>query len=185
MAALRQMAGVTRVNGIENPTATTDSYGTPEHSITCVVEGAADADIANTIYLNKTPGCYTNGTTTVTVTDADTGNTMPIRFSRPSYVPIYVAVQVHPLAGWTSGVPDQMKAAIANYLNALQIGQTVVGSELEYAGMTVRPDPYTPMFSIRGITFGTAATPTEDDDVTLTYSQVAQGDIAKISISTV
>ena len=184
-AAIAATPNVTRYNILENPTGATDTYGNPPHSITCVVEGGSDAAVAQAIYNNRGIGCYTNGTTTVTVTDAFTGNTMPISFDRPAYVPVFVSLSVHALTGFTTATQTAIQAAVVNYLNSLQIGELVVLSELYGAALTVRPNPDQPMFSIRSLTLGTAASPTGTADLTLSFNQVAQGLTANVIITLV
>ena len=174
-AAIAALAGVTRYNILENPTNSTDSYGNPAHSVTCIVEGGVNASVAQAIYNNRGIGCFTNGTTSVTVTDSFTGATMAIAFSRPTYVPLYVSLSVHALAGFTTATQTAIQAALVSYLNSLQIGQTVVLSELYGAALSVRPNPDAPMFSIRSLTLGTSASPTGTADVAINFNQVAQG----------
>lgn len=185
VAAVAATPGVTRWNVLENPTGSVDAYGNPAHSITCVVENGANAAIAQAIYNNRSIGCYTNGTTTVNVTDAYTGAVMPISFLRPTYVPVYVSLSVHGLAGFTTATQTAMQTAIVNYLNSLQIGQTVVLSELYGAALTARTNPDAPLFSIRSLTLGTAASPTGTTDLTMLFSQVAQGVTANVVLTTV
>jgi uncharacterized phage protein gp47/JayE len=177
-AAIAALSGVSRYNVLENPTGAVDSNGTPAHSITAVVEGGADAAIAQAIYGKRGIGCHTNGTTTVTVTDAFTLATMPIRFSRPTYVPVYVSLNVHDVTltgALTTAVQAAIKAALVTYLNSLQIGELVVLSELYGAALTARSNPDLPIFSIRALTLGTSASPTGTADIAMAYNQVAQG----------
>ena len=47
-------------------------------------------------------GSPVSGTVTVNVTDPQTGYIMPISYLTPTYVPIYVTLNVHLLAGGTS-----------------------------------------------------------------------------------
>jgi uncharacterized phage protein gp47/JayE len=101
VAAIAATVGVTRYNAIENPTGGVDAFGTPAHSITIVAEGGADLAIAQALFNNRSIGCYTNGTTVVPITDAFTSAVMPMRFSRPVYVPVFVSLSVHPLTGFT------------------------------------------------------------------------------------
>jgi uncharacterized phage protein gp47/JayE len=157
----------------------------PAHSITCVVEGGTDTNVAQAIYNNRGIGCDTNGASSVTITDPFTGSSMPIGFSRPSYVPIYVSLSVHPLTGYTSAVQPNIQAGIVNYLNTLQIGETVVLSELYGAALTARPNPAQPEFSIRALTLGTSASPTGTSDVAIQWNQVAQGVTANVVITLV
>jgi uncharacterized phage protein gp47/JayE len=185
IAAIAETPGVTRYNVLENATGTTDGFGNPGHSITCIVEGGADADVATAIFNNRGIGCFTNGTTSVTVTDAFTGVSLDIGFSRPTYVPVYVSLNVHALAGYTSATTTAIQNAIAAYLNTLQIGESVVLSELYGAALTVRPNPDQPMFSIRALTLGTSASPTGTSDLTTAFNAVAQGVAANVVVSMV
>ncbi len=182
IAAIAAVSGVTRYNVIENPTnsvtAGAPTWSTPVHSITAVVEGGVDASVAQAIFANRGIGCLTNGTTTVTVTDAFTGATMPIGFSRPTYVPVYVSLSVHDVTltgALTTAVQATIQSAIVSYLNSLQIGELVVLSELYGAALTARSNPDSPIFSIRALTLGTSASPTATADLAMNYNQVAQG----------
>jgi uncharacterized phage protein gp47/JayE len=184
IAAIAQTSGVTRYNVLENPTGSTDSYGNPAHSVSAVVEGGLDAAVAQAIYANRGIGPYTNGTTVVNVTGKN-GNVMPIRFTRPTYEPVFVSLSVHPLTGYTSDTTAAIEAALVTYLNSLQIGELVVLSELYGATLTVRPNPDTPMFSIRALTLGLAATPTGTTDLAMLYYEVASGVLANIVLTQV
>lgn len=124
----------------------------PPHSISAVVEGGVAATIAQAIYDNRGIGPYTNGSTTVTVADPlNPAITMPISFAVLGYTQIYVAVSVYALAGFTSVTLAAIASGIVNYLNSLSIGEVVVYSELYGAALTARPNPDTPLFSIRAL----------------------------------
>jgi uncharacterized phage protein gp47/JayE len=183
LAAIASVDGVTRYGtiGIENPTGSVDSYGNPAHSISMVVEGGADVDIASAIYLNKTPGGYTNGTTTVNFTDAVTGIVMPIRFFRPTYVHIQVAVTVKALVGYTTATTATIKAAIVDYLNNLLIGESVSIAAVIAVAMNVTPNLRYPIFTMPSMQIGIVGGSLGAVDIPLTFSQVAQcaaGDVA-------
>jgi uncharacterized phage protein gp47/JayE len=135
----------------ENPTGGTDIYGNPAHSISMVAEGGLDLDIATAIYNNKTPGCLTNGTTTVPVTDPNSGAVTNISFFRPTNVPIFVTLVVSGLNGFTSATITSIQTAILNYLNALQIGENLTISGLYAAAMAVMPNILLPQFTIKAI----------------------------------
>ncbi len=127
----------------------------PAHSITAVVEGGTQAAIAEAIYANKNPGCLTNGTTAVGVTDPNNGNiTTTISFDILGYTVIYVSMNVHGLTGFTSATQTAIQTAIVNYLNGLGIGQSVVFSELYGAALGVNTNQYAPLFSIRSALSG-------------------------------
>ncbi len=169
---------------IENFTAATDYWGNPEHSITMVVEGATDLEVATVIYINKTPGAFTNGSTSVAVTDPTTGIPETISFYRPTYVPIYVSLTVEPLGGYTSATTDAIQAALVTYLNELQIGENVTISALYAAAMAVMPSILTPQFSITALTAGTAPTPVGTTDITIAFNAVASTVSGNIVVTT-
>lgn len=187
LAGIAAVPGVTRYAtvGVENPTGSTDSFGNPAHSISMVVEGGTNIDIATAIYNNKTPGCLTNGSTSTPVTDPITGSVMDIGWSRPTYLPIYVTLSVHPLSGYSSAVTAAIQNSVNNYLNGLQIGESLTISGLYYAAMSVMPNPLLPQYSVQAIFAGTAATPTLSVDIPINYNQVVSGSLVNVIINLV
>lgn len=127
--AIANVEGVTRHKLFENDTETTDANGLPAHSISAIVEGGDATEIANTIRSTKGQGVSTYGTTAVIVTDKY-GNPYTIRFSRPVDVPIYVSITIQALTGYSSQVGDEIKAAVAAYINSLAIGDGVLLSRV-------------------------------------------------------
>lgn len=127
--AIANVEGVTRHKLFENDTETTDANGLPPHSISAIVEGGDATEIANTIRSVKGQGVSTYGTTAVIVTDKY-GNPYTIRFSRPVDVPIYVSITLKALTGYSSQVGDEIKAAVAAYINSLAIGDSVLLSRV-------------------------------------------------------
>ena len=160
---------------MENPTSAVDALGNPPHSITCVVEGGANQDIANVIYTNKTIGCYTNGTVSNTVVDPVTGVIANINFDRPTYAPVFVTLNINPLTGYSSATTASIQTAVVNYLNSLQIGENVTFSALYGAALSVMPNLSLPIFSITSLFSGLAPSPTGTADIVLTFNQVSQG----------
>jgi uncharacterized phage protein gp47/JayE len=194
-ADLRAVPGVTHVSVLENQTNVTDSYGNTGHSITCVVQGGTDLDIATAIYNNKSIGCNTMAVTDsgalaaqviVPITDPSSGVITNIGFIRAVSVPIYVDMDIHPLtAAYNSAMQDAIKAAVANYLNSLQIGEEVTQSALYGAALSVMPDLTKPDFSIRAMRLGTAPSPTGTTDLVLAFYQLSSGDPANVTINSV
>ena len=127
--AIANVEGVTRHKLFENDQEGTDSNGLPPHSISAIVEGGDATEIANTIRSVKGQGVSTYGTTSVIVTDKY-GNPYTIRFSRPVDVPIYVSITLQALTGYSSEVGDEIKAAVAAYINSLAIGDSVLLSRV-------------------------------------------------------
>ncbi|CAK9249994.1 unnamed protein product [Sphagnum jensenii] len=195
LAAIAETLNVTRYNpgtatpggpgtSVENPTGVTDSWGNPEHSISMVVEGGTDLAIATAIYNNKTQGTFTNGTTTVAVTDPNTQAVSNISFFRPSYVPIYVTLTVQGLTGFTSASTSAIITAVFNYLQGLQIGELLTISGLYAAAMAVMPNILVPQFSIKAIYAGTSVSPTSSTDISVNFNQVVEGVLANIVVNT-
>ncbi|MDZ3173472.1 baseplate J/gp47 family protein [Klebsiella pneumoniae] len=127
--AIANVEGVTRHKLFENDQEVSDSNGLPPHSISAIVEGGDATEIANTIRSVKGQGVSTYGTTSVIVTDKY-GNPYTIRFSRPIDVPVYVAITLKALTGYSSEVGDEIKAAVASYINSLAIGDSVLLSRV-------------------------------------------------------
>jgi uncharacterized phage protein gp47/JayE len=157
IAAIAATPGVTRYNVVENPTGMEDSWGNPPHSITCVVEGGTDQDVANAIYFNRGLGCYMNGTTVVDVVDVYTGVITPVRFSRPTYVDFLIALTVTPGTGFTSSTMAAAKDYILAMVNNLQIGQALSISSIVAAASQVNIDPTHPVMSITDTVTETSA----------------------------
>ena len=154
VAAIAALAGVTRYSVLENSTNITDSDGLISHSIWAIVEGANVADIAQVIYDNKGPGCGTNGDVSESIVDPISGLTSTIKLSRPIYVKTYVALNVHLLTGGTSATLTAIHDALVDYLNSLQIGETITISALIAAAMSVTANLSLPTFSVSALTAG-------------------------------
>lgn len=185
VAGIAATLGVTRFNVVENPTSAVDALGNPPHSITCVVEGGTDLDVATAIFNNRGIGCFTNGTTTVPIADSLTGIILNISFDRPTYVDIYVTLNVHPLQGYTTTITDQIKQAITDYLNGLQIGEDLTISGLYGAAMQVTPNILVPLFSVKAVKADTTPTPTVSNDIPIAFNAVTRGTLVNVIITLV
>ncbi|MDB5444984.1 MAG: hypothetical protein JWQ97_301 [Phenylobacterium sp.] len=118
VAAVQGLSGVTLVKPYENNTSSTDANGIPAWSIALVVQGGVNGAIASAILNKKIPGGPTFGSTTVSALDPY-GVAKPISFSRPSLVQIQAQVTIHPLAGYTSVIGDNILQAVVDYINGL------------------------------------------------------------------
>jgi hypothetical protein len=191
IAEIAETAGVTRYNVLENQTNATDGYGNTGHSMTAVVEGGADLDVATAIYDNRGIGCNTQGATVPTmtivpVTDPNSGNITNIGFVRPVDLPIFVDISVHALgAVLTTALQASIVAALVAYLNSLQIGEEITQSGLYGAALSVMPNLSQPWFSIRALTLGLTASPVGTADLVLEFFQVATGITANVILTAV
>lgn len=135
--ALLAIPGVTRVRGYENDTSATSTgtvppnvpAGIPSHTISFVVEGGDETDVATELYLKKTPGCGTFGTTNVSLLSI-TGNTFVINFYRPTYTDVKVKITIKELDGYTSDYVDKMQEAISTYITEMSIAEALYNSVL-------------------------------------------------------
>jgi len=100
---LYAVEGVRRVKIHENDTdssAVSDDnpYGLPRHSISVLVDGGTDADVAMAIYIKKSPGTtlhQAGSAESVVVTSPRyPSNTKIIKFSRPNYVDILLNITI-------------------------------------------------------------------------------------------
>lgn len=187
IAGIVSVEGVTRQRVYENDTndnseTEENPYGLPAHSITAVVEGGLDADIAEQIYIRKGVGCLTNGTTEVQVINKY-DITTPIRFYRPSYVDVDITVNIKKYAGYTDNIVDSIKNNILNYLNRLNIGDNLPTSLLWNSVLIANPDLTSPIFSIVSLTAGKHSSSQGTADIETNFNEVIQGNIENIIVN--
>ena len=124
MGTVAEVAGVSRIKGYENDTNETDTNGLPPHSVCVVVEGGDSTAIAEAIAMQKTLGTATYGDTTIPVLDYK-DNSIDISFYRVIEVPIQVKVTITALFGYLATIGDAIVAAVADCINATEIGNDV------------------------------------------------------------
>ncbi|MGU3521593.1 baseplate J/gp47 family protein [Enterobacteriaceae bacterium C23F] len=127
--AIANVAGVTRHKLYENDKRTTDSNGLPQHSIAAIVDGGDATEIAQAIRGNKGQGTTPYGSTVVTVPDKY-GNPHDVGFSRSTDVPIFGHITLKAFTGYTSQIGTQIQQAVADYINGLIIGDSVLLSRI-------------------------------------------------------
>lgn len=183
IAALFAIDNVSRVKVYENDTNKTSPQGFPPHSITAVVEGGNDDNIAHSLLAHKGIGGYTNGTTSVLVYDIYDQPNM-IRFYRPTYIPIFCTINIKRLAGWSPAMTTQIKSAVATYLNSLNIGDYVVMSSIWGAVLASSVGEIkNPAFSITQITAGRFVNAQQPTDVSMLFYEAAQGLENRVTIN--
>lgn len=180
--AIAAVGGVTRFIVYENDTNTVDANGLPAHSITAVVEGGDNTLIATAIFEKKGPGCYTNGTTPVVLTDAY-GNPTTIRFYRPTYVDIDVVINVKALVGYTSDTTATVKSLVAQYISSLSIGDDLSVSSLWGASLGANTVPSKPILSITGITASKHGGSLSTADIDILFNEVTRGNTSYITVN--
>ncbi|MHB0973966.1 MAG: baseplate J/gp47 family protein [Thiobacillus sp.] len=175
--ALTNIPEVLQARVYENDQDAVDANGLPPHSIYCIVEGGADADILDTIWLKKTAGTTTHGTTTGAVVDS-MGNLHTLKFSRPVDVNVWLTVNLHTRAGWPTDGAQRIKDALTAWAVANQsIGEEVIQSRLF--------DPINSVagHSIDSLYIGTAAGPTGAANIAVPFDGLSRFDSGRIVVN--
>lgn len=188
-AVISALEGVSRISGFENDTSA-ESTGTeppnipaglPPHSVTFIVEGGEDDQIAKAIYSKKTPGCYTNGTTAVQIV-SEMGNIITIRFYRPTYVEVFVQIKVTKLPYWNDRYSDEIKNAIYDYIKGLEISDNVYNSMIWFVANSVMSDFANPAFVIKEVLLGKEEGSLTNSDVEVNFNEAAETSVSNITV---
>jgi uncharacterized phage protein gp47/JayE len=175
--ALTNIASVLQAKVYENDQDTVDGNGLPPHSIYCIVEGGTNQNILDTIWLKKTAGTTTYGTTSGTVSDSQ-GNPHTLKFSRPTSVNAYVTVNLHTRPGWPTDGVQRIKDALTAWAVANQsIGEEVIQSRL------FDPINSVPGHSIDSLFIGTAAAPTGTANIAVPFDGLSRFDSSRIVVN--
>lgn len=180
-ASILDVDAVTRSKCFENDTSTTSSQGFPPHSVTCVVEGGTDNDVATAIYYEKTPGCYTNGTTSVELT-SEAGNVTTIRFYRPTYKTIYLKVFITSLNGYNSSSVTDIQNAIVSYISNLDISESVYRGVIISTAVSQNVNLSSPTFTVTDVQLSTDGTNYSTADISCLFNEVASITASNIQV---
>ena len=181
--AIANVAGVTRHKLYENDTGAVNSDGIPAHSIAAIVDGGDVTDIAQTIRGKKGQGVATFGSTTVTVPDKY-DNPHAISFSRSTDVPIYVAITLKVFTGYTTQIGEQIKQAIADYINSLKIGDDVLLSRIySPANLGVVSGSNAKYYDINALAIGKSAGTVAASNVIVAFNESASCSTANIALT--
>lgn len=180
--ALISLKDVNRCEVYENDTGATNENGIPGHSICCIVEGGDQEEIADTIIVKKGPGCGTYGSVSQEVIDVY-GQRNVIRFSRPKYIDIDIAITLSRRSGYKASTPDEIRAAIVSYLDTFTIGTDLTPSIIWMIAQEVNVDKRTPTFAIESVTASRHGEPLGTQDIQIAFDEVAKGRTALIAIT--
>ncbi len=119
-ATVLNVPNVLDVYATENPTAAPVVIGgvsVAAHSLYVAVAGGNADDIAKAIWTKKNPGCDYTGTTTVVVTDDNSGYSLPypaydVSFTIPDEVPILFSVTIADSVTVPADAEDLIRQAI-------------------------------------------------------------------------
>lgn len=191
--SLAAIPGVTRVRGYENDTSATSTgtvppnvpAGIPSHTISFVVEGGNDVDVATELYMKKTPGCGTFGTTTVKLQSV-TGNVLAVNFYRPQYTNVKVKVTIKQLDGYTSDYVDKMQEAVSTYITEMSIAEALYNSVLISVALEAMNSKNYPAYTVTKVECSTNDGSTwSTDDVNQVYYGAftcSKSDVSVVSV---
>ncbi len=172
IATLDAVPGVTRVRGIENNTASTDSYSIPARMLAFIVEGGASSAIFQALATTITPGIPTYPTTGgVNETYIDSyGSTRYLSYQTPVESVINVVLTINPLTGWASSTKTLIQNALIAYFAALPIGANV-----SYFGLVpiaqLPGTSYAGTYEITGMTIQKNSGSVVSADIQLLYNE--------------
>lgn len=161
-ASIEAIDDVLRVKGYENDTSVTSDGTTPAglpatlppHSVTFVVEGGNDMQVASVIYDKKAPGCYTNGTTAVELT-SPIGNKNTIRFYRPTYKNVNVKITLKKLPTYNTEYEQKIQNAVSEYILGMDLANPVYRSIIWSVATSVMDSIKDPAYSVVDVQFST------------------------------
>ncbi|MCY3512415.1 baseplate J/gp47 family protein [Klebsiella michiganensis] len=180
--AIANIEGVTRHKLYENDQDTPDANGLPPHSIAAIVEGGDATVIAKTLRGVKGQGSTPFGSTVIIVPDKY-GSPHPVGFSRPVDVPVFVKITISPLTGYTSQVGDEIKAAVAAYINSLAIGASVLLSRIySPANLGVVSGGNSRYYDITELLIGTSSAGVAATNIVIAFDHSASCRVADINL---
>ncbi len=185
IGGIAEISGVIRQRVYENFDSVPDENGIPGHSIAAVVEGGDNKEIAEEIYLRKTPGTGTYGTEKIAVTTLDCygkEQQIVISFFRPVYKDIFVTIKIKALYGYTIELGERIKQNVSEYLNGLRIGDDLSISAIWGVALYAMQDLKTPSFSITEVKAGTEKQNQKAEDMEILFQEVTRGKAENVEI---
>lgn len=181
--ALANVAGVTRHKLYENDTHTVDENGLPPHSLSAIVDGGDVTVIAQTLRGKKGQGVSTYGKTSISVPDKY-GNPHTISFSRSEDVTVFAEITLQVFTGYTTQVGEQIKQAVADYINLLKIGDNVLLSRIySPANLGVVSGGNARFYDITDLQIGKAPDALAAANIVIAYDQAASCTTGNIKIT--
>jgi uncharacterized phage protein gp47/JayE len=137
---LDEVEGILQVIVYENVEDFVDGEGRPPHSIEALCDGGDEQDIANKIWLYKSGGIQTFGSTVINVIDSN-GDIQPIHFNRPINVYIWFQITINVIA---SLFPTNGKQLIVDNILAAST-EFGIGDDIVYQKF------FCPIYQIPGV----------------------------------
>lgn len=171
--------GIESVTVFYNNSDATDVEGVPPHSVEVMIQGGDDQDIWDALLECVGAGIKTHGTEEGTAVD-DEGTSHAMKFSRPTLVPIYIAVTLTYEAGvYGEDGDDLVKSSIVVYGDGQKSGADAVASRISAKGV----------FAVDGVldvvscNIGTAPAPATEATVAIGLRERATYDTSRITVT--
>lgn len=188
-ADLLQVQGVTAVVVFFNNTQITDSEGRPPKTVDLVVENGDEDQIADAVFGTVAAGIGYVGDITKNVLDSQ-GFQNEVKFSRPTDVDIWVEIDLivdlskFPQDQTLPTPSDKGRAEVADavitYGDILGIGEDIiVNGSTPNLGCAFQDVPGIIDYTLR---VGKTASPTVDDNITITPREIAGFDLTRITV---
>ena len=186
-ANVLKVEGVTTVRVVDNPDCTNVVDGIPGGAFETMVDGGADADIAQAIFDRRPPGAESFGTIITSLPDGEGGN-IDIGHTRPADVDMYViltldttgAEGVFPTNGEQLAIDAFLAEADKNHVG---IGQDVVPKSFYGIIFDAVKDPNSGLNTVTSLTIaiGIAPAPTLEDPIVVDIRSRADWDTTRTS----
>lgn len=174
---LISLNGVKVVKIYENLTNAVDAFGIPPHAFMVLVQGGLESEIAETIWENRPAGIPSFGNSTYLITDV-LGNLKEVYFQRPTYVDIYITVDLTVDSDFPPNGVEAVRSEIFNYINNnSEVGEGVVYSRL-----------YTPVNKVEGhqvdsIRLGVSPNPTGTSNISVNFDELVKIEFGNIEVN--
>lgn len=178
--AIFSLSGVSRCKTYENDGDSVDQIGLPPHSLCIVVSGGDVNEIAQIMRAKKSMGCAYFGNTQVVVIDSFQ-EPVTISLYRPDIVNIGFHIGLTSSAEYTTEIGDEVKQAVADYVNQLDIGDKIALNKI-YVPAGLYGNLHSMTYEIYSIKI-TANDQIQESDFKLDFNQVAYCDTDNIEIN--
>lgn len=188
-AVIRDVQGVTEVQGFENRSSVTVD-GIPPFEMEFVVTGGLDGDIAEAIATRAPPGAQTFGTTGPIVIADGEGNDINFFHTRPALIPIYVKITlVISPAGVEGKLPGDYEQLVTDVVLATgnansAVNQDVISQQFIGPVMIAVKDPFADKFPLDSVQVrvGLSAPPVSSDNIPISKRERADYDSLRITV---
>ncbi|UVE47619.1 hypothetical protein KS461_10130 [Pseudomonas chlororaphis] len=166
---------------ITNTPQTIDGVLLKPHSVYACVDGGSDQAVAEALLASKSLGSGWNGSVTVNVVNAASGQTYVVQFDRPQVVPVFIRVtaRYNNVDGQTI-IPD----AVMRYVNGGLEGDAgfVVGNDVSPFELAGAVNQVEPRIFVRLVEISTDGVIWQSNALSISIQQKAQTTLGSIQV---